>query len=235
MISLSGYWFLFLFFFSFFLSFLIKTCSVVNLIEHLPHKIHRNNFLLKKRLTPYIISGGARSRQGLRAPGSPLRPLSLHLRSLIDPPISFIYGHVHRPIGKSFILWGELQRMKKKKKNFKKIFKYKHCGVLVQMHTQTFTAMPPAQKVRMSCSPGAGGSHWGTEERVWSCQFCFSKQQLLVLLLYWALNDKLFIFQSSGANMLHLLALPCAPSAAQTQEHIKSSWWSTNSGRTECV
>lgn len=120
MISLSGYWFLFFIFFSFFLSFLIKTCSVVNLIEHLPHKIHRNNFLLKKRLTPYIISGGARSRQGLRAPGSPLRPLSLHLISLIDPPISFIYGHVHRPIGTRFIIWRELQSMKLKNKRTKK-------------------------------------------------------------------------------------------------------------------
>lgn len=118
MISLSGYWFLF--FFSFFLSFLIKTCSVVNLIEHLPHKIHRNNFLLKKRLTPYIISDGAHSRQGLRAPGSPLRPLSLHLISLIDPPISFIYGHVHRPIRKSFIIWRELQSIKKKIKKTNK-------------------------------------------------------------------------------------------------------------------
>ena len=70
----------------------------------------------------------------------------------------------------------------------------------------------------------AGGSCRGAEEGDGSCRLSFSKQQLLVLLLYRALKDKLFIFQSSGANMLHLLALPRAPSTAQTQEHIKSSW-----------
>lgn len=60
----------------------------------------------------------------------------------------------------------------------------------------------------------AGGAGEGDR----SCQLSFGKQQLLVLLLYRALNDKLFIFQSSGANTLHLSVLPCAPSTAQTQE-----------------
>lgn len=44
------------------LSFLVKTCSVVNL----PHKIHRNNFSLKKkkkRLSLYTISSGTLSWQ----------------------------------------------------------------------------------------------------------------------------------------------------------------------------
>lgn len=54
--------FFFFFFFLFLFSFLVKTCSVVNL----PHKIHRNNFFLflkKKKLSLYTISSGTFSWQ----------------------------------------------------------------------------------------------------------------------------------------------------------------------------
>lgn len=79
-------WVLVFFFFS--LSFLIKTCSVVNL----PHKIHRNNFSLKKKqkqkLSLYtIVSSGTLFLAMLRTTSiSPSWPLSLHLISLLTHP-----------------------------------------------------------------------------------------------------------------------------------------------------
>lgn len=100
----------------------------------------------------------------------------------------------------------------------------------VQMHKQALPALPRAT---FPCAPAefprengkesdAGGSRWEAGYGDGSCQLSFGKRQLLALFLYPAPNDKLFIFQSSVANTLHLLVLPCAPSTAQTQEHIKS-------------
>lgn len=84
--------FLFIYFFS--LSFLLKTCSVVNL----PHKIHRNNFSLKKQkqkkktLSLYtIISSGILSWQYYALLRFPIVDPITSFDIPFDPPISFIY------------------------------------------------------------------------------------------------------------------------------------------------